>query len=1131
MSGATVRGSGTASARTGGYANSGVHLGDVHLGAGRSIAVSGYLHQVRALAAGAFVGREQELAQLRTFCAEPGPGGYWRWLAPAWAGKSALLAEFVLHPPDAVDVAAFFITSRLAGQADVAAFCEVVQRQLYALLGEEEPLSTPHSRDEQFRLALDRAAEHCARRGRRLALVIDGLDEDRGVRPGPDCHSIAALLPHTPPHGLRLVLAGRPHPPVPGDVPSGHPLRTTDIDHPLELSEAAQAIRWEAEEDLLRLRETGGLGWELVGLTVAAGGGLSAHDLAELVDRPRRLVERELSAVHGRSFQRRAGQWDAAGPGVYLLAHEEIRRSAEELLDRRELAEHRTRLHRWADGHRAAGWPAGTPEYLLRGYGRLLGELGEDERLVELVADRARQHRLWEVSGSDFDALGEIGSTAGQLVARASRGGEVSVERALRLAVSRDGLHDLTSRMPTELVACWATLGHPDRAINLALSHRDPYDRIASLTEVARVLAKDGELSRAKAVADGLDAAIDRDRCREGVVRGLVDARRFGEAWQLGRSLADAGCRAGALTALLGAMAADRVAVEHPEFAGAVAHDALLAAAGIESGLRQLELLAAQAAARDLLGDRGRAEELLLLAEGIADAESDDSVRAVWFAEIVGRAAGGDGVREPLRRCRQAAVAAVGRLDPAELEWSLADIVEDLARGGFHQDARGLVERSELAGEDRAYALARIAAGRARAGDVDGAVAALDGITEPDNQWMVWYAVARRLLRDGRVDEAVAVVVEHGSALAPQLATDREGALLRVRTADVLWQAGRGRAASEVLSIAAAVARRGAVAVSNSRTLGEAAVTLGRLGHRDSAIRLVRHLQRQDDYLDDHFGGTLDRLGVALGLHAAGLGDEAGSLLLAEAERGRRMEHPAERGDSLAEVARTFGAIGDRGSAGRIADELLAGVAAERSPTRLVWLRNAAAQACLAAGRLDRCLELVKNFDNGWDAAVVLHLVVESLVDQGELDSAEALVADVHYEVEWNNSAAAMVRGAAAAGDVARAERWLAELEASPLKERTVPHLAACLADDDQWPAARELADGLKDPASRGRALAMLAARRGPGPAGRLLLAEALALTPWDEVVEEFARVAPELVPLLVDLVLDAEESAPAAAD
>ncbi|MFD8598935.1 hypothetical protein ACFV1L_28430 [Kitasatospora sp. NPDC059646] len=1126
MVGALVRGSGQASARTGGYANSGVHKGDVHLVAGRPIAVSGYLHQVQALAAAEFVGREQELAQLHAFCTEPGPGGYWRWLAPAWAGKSALLAELVLHPPAGTDVAAFFITSRLAGQADAAAFCEVVQRQLYALLGEEEPLCTPHTRDEQFRLALDRAAAHCAEQGRRLVLVVDGLDEDRGVRPGPDCHSIAALLPRTPPHGLRLVVAGRPHPPVPGDVPPGHPLRTTGIDHPLELSEAAQAIRRDAEEDLLRLKEAGGLGWELVGLTVAAGGGLSAPDLAELTDTPRRLVERELSAVDGRSFQWRAGQWDADGPGVYLLAHEEIRRSAEELTTRKELAEHRVRLHRWADGHREAGWPTGTPEYLLRGYGRLLGELGDAERLVELVTDRARQQRLWETAGSDFDALGQLGAAMDVLVARGGTAGEVPVAGTLRVAVSRDALYDLTSRVPTELVACWAKFGHLDRAVNLARSHRDPYDRITSLTAVARVLATAGELPRANAVADGLDAAADRDRCREGIARGLVDARRFGEAWQSARSLSDPERRAGALTALLRALAADRVGAEHREFAEAVAQDATAAAAAVESRLRRLELAATRAAALDLLGDRRGAHEALRQAEEIASGERDPRLRATWRAVVVRRASGGRSFAAALRRLQRDAAAEAARLDPAEAQWSLPDIAEDLARGGFHREARESVDRSELTAEYRAYAFARIARARAHNGDLDGAAAALAEIAEPDDAWLVRHAIARRLLRDGRPEEAAAHVVEHGYALAPQLATDRDAALLLVETADVLWQAGHRQDPCELASAAALLARRRARTTPRARAVAEAAATLGRLGHRDSGARLLGRFRRRPELTDRRFAGTLHRIALALGLSAVGQAEEAGRLLADEADLARQLPHPAERGDALAEVAAACVRIGDGAAAERITAELLALVEAAAGPTRRLWYRSAAIRACAATGQLDRCLELIEGFEDGWDADVLRHEVVEALAERGELDAAERLVARVRHEVEHDNSVAAVVRAAAAAGDLPRAQTWLALLEASPLKDRTTPYLAACLADNDRWAEARALADGLGDPACRGRALAMLAARRGPGAEGRLLLVEALALTPWDELVEEFARVAPELVPLLVDLAPGPEEDA-----
>ncbi|MFG2941977.1 hypothetical protein [Streptomyces sp. NPDC048282] len=103
---AAVRKSGRSSAKgAGAFANTGVMIGSsVQVFTGRAPA-SGYLLQVeQALAAGDFRGRESELADLAAFCAHDVPAdrhgaGYWRWVAPAWAGKSALLAHFVLHPP------------------------------------------------------------------------------------------------------------------------------------------------------------------------------------------------------------------------------------------------------------------------------------------------------------------------------------------------------------------------------------------------------------------------------------------------------------------------------------------------------------------------------------------------------------------------------------------------------------------------------------------------------------------------------------------------------------------------------------------------------------------------------------------------------------------------------------------------------------------------------------------------------------------------------------------------------------------------------------------------------------------------------------------------------------------------
>ena len=92
---------------------------------------SAYLEQVRDIAPDALIGRDGELAEWAEFCA--GPEAYAWWQAGPWAGKSALASWFVTHPPAGVDVVSFFITGRLAGQADSDAFLDAMIEQLNAL--------------------------------------------------------------------------------------------------------------------------------------------------------------------------------------------------------------------------------------------------------------------------------------------------------------------------------------------------------------------------------------------------------------------------------------------------------------------------------------------------------------------------------------------------------------------------------------------------------------------------------------------------------------------------------------------------------------------------------------------------------------------------------------------------------------------------------------------------------------------------------------------------------------------------------------------------------------------------------------------------------------------------------------
>ena len=289
-----------------------------------------YLAQVRRIAPPELAGRDAELAELATFCLEPDREPYAWWRAGPWAGKSALLSTFVLRPPpevaERVRFVSFFITTRLAAQDTRQAFTEVLLGQLAALTGQELPAVLPDAIREGYLLdLLYQAAYTSQQAGERLVLVVDGLDEDRSVTTGPDAHSIAGLLPPDPPAGMRVIVAGRPNPPIPDDVPDWHPLRDPAIIRLLSDSPYARDAQRLGRQELLRLLRGTASEQDVLGLLTAARGGLSAADLAELAEIPLWETESILHTAVGRTFARRPARWAAAGgPEVYLLGHEEL---------------------------------------------------------------------------------------------------------------------------------------------------------------------------------------------------------------------------------------------------------------------------------------------------------------------------------------------------------------------------------------------------------------------------------------------------------------------------------------------------------------------------------------------------------------------------------------------------------------------------------------------------------------------------------------------------------------------------------------------------------------------------------------------------------------------------------------
>lgn len=458
-------------------------------------ALPAYLEQVRQIAPEELPGREEELAELAAFCTGRGQSPYAWWRAPAWAGKSALMSWFVLHPPQGVQVVSFFITARYRGQDNRAAFTDAVLEQLAALMGKQAPGYPAESVREHHLLGL---LAEAAGANRRLVLVVDGLDEDQGVTVGPDAYSIAALLPVRPPTGLQVIVAGRPDPPIPDDVPDDHPLRDPGIVRVLDPSPSASVVRSDMQRELRRLLRGNQTEQDLLGLVTAAGGGLSAQDLAQLTSIGAYEIEEILRTVAGRSFTRLARYWQpSAVQPVYVLSHEELQAAAAAALGPTRLKGSRERLDHWAQDYRAQGWPAATPEYLLRDYFRLLLDTADVPRLTSCATDRARHDRMLDITGSDAVALTEITNLQDLLLRR----GDYDLPVLARLNVHRSFLAARNAHVPLSLPSIWAAIGHPDRAEALARSITDPGRRAEALAGLVEVVAGTGDLDRAQALA------------------------------------------------------------------------------------------------------------------------------------------------------------------------------------------------------------------------------------------------------------------------------------------------------------------------------------------------------------------------------------------------------------------------------------------------------------------------------------------------------------------------------------------------------------------------------------------------------------------------------------------------------
>lgn len=967
---------------------------------------SAYLQLVREIAPPELADRDAELAALAEFCTVPDGDSYRYYRAGAWAGKSALLATFALDPPPGVRIVPFFITARFGGHNDRAAFATVVMEQLAEILGQPTPVHDNElTRYAKLTRMLDDAARACAERGERLVLLVDGLDEDRGVTGGADAYSIAAVLPARPAAGMRVLVAGRPEPPIPFDVPDRHPLRDDGAARSLADSPHARAARDTMTRELLQLaRSEDQVERDIVGFVCVAGSGLRCRELAELIGVPDQIVADHLTAVVGRSFLR-IGR-DSAAEAAYVLAHQELQVMATQRLGTA-LADYRDRVHAWADRYRERGWPDGTPAYLLRDYGGLLRATEDLDRMVALGTDSARHELMLDITGGAALTLREIIATQEMLLDRA----EPDVLAMARLAIHRDELARRGADLPAQLPALWARLGNARRGELLALRITEPLRYQEAMRALAHELSAHGDEVQAdrlhaQAVLEPTRGQLSGEERLASIASALVGSGEYDRATQVARSIEAPRLRGKALRAvaseLLRAGERQRALDVIDGIADPAAHvDALCTAAGMVAHT----------------GDREHARHLLSLAEAHAGAIEDDYASADAFLSVVSELV-------ELGELEHAARVASSIEHPRRRNHALARVVQARKSVGDLHRAYELA-RSIEHGRRRADLLAEIAVEWAVSGEHERVPDIVASIDEPALRLRALVDVAENVAKRGGTSAAHELLDRALAAtrtdVDPAAATQVLAAVVPVLTA----LGEHGRAEELARAIDEPTARRAA--------LTALASALAANGDHGGAERVA-------NAIDDAQARARALTGVAWVMVNSGDLERAAHFALLTEETAKHITGLSERSDVVAGVAAVLARAGEVTDALRLVDSI-------RSARRQSALLGSVVSALADGGDHVRAEQIAGSISNPGRRDDALCSVVAALSATGEHAEAERVAASIGDATDRGRALAGVASALAAVGSHGRAERVARSIRARAMRAQALVDVARVLVD------------------------------------------------------------------------------------
>ncbi|BCJ46108.1 hypothetical protein GCM10010168_50570 [Actinoplanes ianthinogenes] len=1120
---------------------------------------SSYLEQVRRIAPAALIGRDAELAELAAFCSDDAEHAYGWWRAPAWAGKSALLSWFVLHPPPGIKVVSFFITARHHRQNDRKAFIDNVLEQLAELLEYRglPPGLTDSTHEAHLIGMLSAAAAACQQSGEQLVLVVDGLDEDCGVTVMPDSYSIAAILPCQSPAQLKIVVSSRPDPPLPPDVPGNHPLRGGCRVWDLQQSAHADVVRADAERDLKRMVSTGGVARDILGFVTAAGSGLSIRDLTELMNEDEWLVTDHLSSVTGRTFRR--------VDTTYVLAHEQMQPTATRLLGTR-LHDYQRRLHEWAEHYRQLNWPPATPDYLLRGYFRTTH--GDLERMVRYATDADRHDRMLDHTGGDADALEETLQAQAALLAV----DEANLPAMCRLALHRADLEDRNAKLPLSLPKLWAAVGNLDRAEALIRSiPEDGNRRAVALVLLAPEVAAAGHHVRAERLVARIPprlfvAADEPGKVICAVVRKIAEAGDYDRAINLARTPEQLFWRARALGEV--AIAA---AIRGESHAEALAEQ-------IPLPYWRAQAFAVLAKTTAQACNEGLADRLARRAETEADnlpERKDRPLTLTFLAQEAEESGDGERAKRLAMRAAEEASALEDRLDRIDTLTRIVPRLAEILDGSRLMRLALLAERTlnaawrdnQITLEQQIRLVGAIAGAWYTVGDNERAIAVTDAVDDPSNRDTALLNLVGVAAAAGDLEHAEALLASFSDSSGRDSALGRivgplTGPNAEERIADIVnaiqdrerhtsaltdWgyrlaKQGNLRAATELAERAEAAARstgdperRAALLVPLMSILIEAndseraqAVAIRAL----AAYRAIPERWRSDSKVAafvrasaragaHHTAATAARLikepnhraeaqiDLALSIAQEGERDAAVELLAAAEEAATSIPGEYRRLETLRKAVSTCWMIGEE----ELAETLTARTFDHNGPNKPTEPTKPPDFSTLRGIDEEPSSLVVKERDQALTQAVA------QLAADEQFTRAETLTSLIVGQLAQSQARTKLVLALTKAGHYKRAEALARSNEQSHLRDSCLRELTNTLSDLGAFEQAEKVARSIEDGFHQVKALVALARTVEPAQA-RSLLAIPLQHGRLPDIMDLVTAACPETINIIADHLL-----------